>query len=229
MMKKLLALTLILIAPLARPAPQVEPGQPEHAVPIEQEPRHRLLFANRHVRLFDVELEPGYQSLWHWHRADGVFVNIATAPTIAQDPGKQPVHRPARAIGETYFIDYGAKPKAHRVSNAGDTPYRVIDTEILEGCGAQDPAQQSTNQSVLVDNARVHVSRVVLPAGESTELHGACGMLVAVSAASLRVETPAGSRVLELGSGGFDWRLQGPSVLTNTGASAFHGVDIRPK
>src|SRR3954467_3877314 len=58
-MPRLLALTLLM--PLFANAA----GE---AVPIEQEPRHRLKFANEYVRFFDVELEPGYESRYHWHR-----------------------------------------------------------------------------------------------------------------------------------------------------------------
>ena len=65
----------------------------DEPVPIEQEPRHQLRFENKHVRFFDVELEPGYESRYHWHRSDGVFVNIFSAATIAQDLGKEPVRR----------------------------------------------------------------------------------------------------------------------------------------
>jgi hypothetical protein len=65
-------------------------------VPIEQEPRHRLVFENRHVRFFDVRLEPGYQALYHSHVHDGVFVNIEPADTIAQAWGGEPVKRQAR-------------------------------------------------------------------------------------------------------------------------------------
>jgi hypothetical protein len=231
---RLLTLTVCLMPLIANAAPGQSTAATNEAttepIPIEQEPRHRLMFANEHVRFFDVELEPGYESFYHWHRADGVFVNIAAAPTVAQDLGKQPVHRGERAIGETYFIDYGTKPKAHRVTNAGHTPYHVIDTEILSGCGAADPSGQGPNQSVLIDNARVFVMRIIVPPGESTELYAPCGMLVAVSAGSLRVETPGGTRRLDLRPAGFEWRQQAQSVkLVNTGASVFHGVDIRLK
>ena len=108
-MPRLLALALCLMPLVA--------GAPDEPVPIEQEPRHRLKFENEHVRYFDAELEPGYESRYHWHRSDGVFVNISSSPTIAQDLDKEPVPRGERAIGETYFIDYGAKPKAHRRSH----------------------------------------------------------------------------------------------------------------
>ena len=117
-MTRLLALVLCLM-PLAASAA-------EEPIPIEQEPRHKLVFANEHVRYFDVELEPGYESRYHWHRADGVFVNISSSPTIAQDLDKEPVRRGERAIGETYFIDYGVKPKAHRVTSTRSLSIRRV-------------------------------------------------------------------------------------------------------
>jgi len=202
----------------------------EEPIPIEQEPRHRLVFHNEHVRFFDVELEPGYESRYHWHRSDGVFVNISSSPTIAQDLGKEPVRRAERAIGETYYIDYGSHPKAHRVSNPGNTPYHVIDAEILGGCGAANPATEGPNQTLLIDNPRVFVTRIILHPGESTELYAPCGMLVAVSAGNISLESPAGSENVDMKPAGFQWRQQAQTVkLVNTGKFVFHGVDIRLK
>ena len=222
MIPRLLALFLSLMALFANAA--------DEAVAIEQEPRHRLVFENEHVRYFDVELEPGYQSLYHWHRSDGVFVNISSAPTIAQDFGQEPVQRGERAIGETYFIDYGTRPKAHRVSNPGSTPYRVIDTEILRGCGMPEPAAEGPNQTLLIDNPRVFATRIILHPGESTELYAPCGMLVAVSAGSISLGTAAGIENADMPPAGFKWRRQGQAVkLVNTGNFVFHGVDIRLK
>ena len=65
-MPRLLSLALCLMPLVANAA--------DDPVPIEQGPRHRLKFENEHVRFFDVELEPGYESRYHWHRSDGVFV-----------------------------------------------------------------------------------------------------------------------------------------------------------
>jgi hypothetical protein len=203
----------------------------EEAIPIEQEPRHRLEFQNEHVRFFNVELEPGYESRYHWHRNDGVFVNISSSPTIAQDLGKEPVKRGERAIGETYFIDYAVHPKAHRVSNPGTTPYHVIDAEILRGCPDAEPfIEAAPNQTLLIDNPRVFVTRIVLHPGESTQLSPPCGMLVAVSDANLRFETPLGVDNVDLHPAGFNWRQKSQNIkLTNTGKLVFHGVDIRLK
>ncbi len=199
-------------------------------VPIEQEPRHRLRFENQHVRFFDVALEPGYVSLYHWHRNDGVFVNIAASATIAQEFGKDPVPRSARAIGETYFIGYGGYPKAHRVSNTGSTVYHVTDTEILAGCAASDAPVPDPGQALLLDNARVLVTRIMLHPGESADLHAPCGMLVSVSGGRITLFSPGGSEHLDLAPAGFQWRKHNETTkIVNSGNFVFHAVDIRLK
>jgi hypothetical protein len=199
-------------------------------VPIEKEPRHRLKFENEHVRFFDVQLEPGYQALYHWHRNDGLFINMYVAPTIAQDVGQEPVARGGRAIGEAYFINYAARPKAHRVSNPGATEYRVTDTEILQGCGAQGEMAEGPNQTLVVDNERVFVTRILLHPGESSELRAPCGMFVSVSGGNVTFEGPQGTESLAMPIAGFKWRKTDESIrLTNAGNTVFHAVDIRIK
>ncbi len=199
-------------------------------VPIEHEPRHRLKFENEHVRFFDVELEPGYVALYHWHTNDGVFVNISPSDTTAQDWGGEPVERGWRAMGETYFIGYAAKPKAHRVWNSGDRPYRVTDTEILKGCDAGAEVAHSPNQTLIVENPRVTVTRIMLHPGEATELNPRCGMLVSVSGGEIELISPAGVERTSVSRAGFRWRnSQQGSRLTNIGRNVFHAVDIRVK
>jgi len=215
-------MTSACLIPIARAA--------DEPVPIEQEPRHRLKFENAHVRFFDVQLEPGYQALYHWHYNDGVFVNIASSPTIAQDWGAEPAKRGDRAIGEAYFIGYAAKPKAHRVTNPGPGIYRVTDTEIMSTCGPMDTAREGPNQTLVVDNERVFVARVILHPGESTELYAPCGMLVSVSGGTVVFDTPDGKEKVAMERAAFKWRKLRQTVkLTNVGANVFHGVDIRVK
>jgi hypothetical protein len=202
----------------------------EEPVPIEQEPQHRLKFQNQYVRFFDVELPPGYQGLWHWHRHDGVFVNILPAETIAQDRGGEPSRRGWRAIGETYFIGYTAKPKAHRVSNSDRSVYRVTDTEILRGCGRHAQFQDSAGQTLILENDRVSITRMILHPGESTQLQPACAMLVAVSAGEVVMNSGEGESRLTLGRAGYLWQERATAqTLTNAGRTVFHGVDIRIK
>ena len=200
------------------------------AVDISEEPRHRLKFENEHVRFFDVQLEPGYEALYHWHRNDGLFINMYVSPTTAQDVGQEPVWRGGRAIGEAYFINYAAKPKAHRVGNPGTSEYRVTDTEILKACGAGGEFSEAPNQTLVVDNERVYVTRILLHPGESSELRAACGMFVSVSGGNVTFEGPQGSESVSLQPAGFKWRKTDETVkLTNAGNTVFHAVDIRIK
>jgi len=56
---------------LIQAAAPVLPAQ--SPVPIEKEPRHRLKFENQFVRVFDVLIPPGDDSLFHIHIYDGVY------------------------------------------------------------------------------------------------------------------------------------------------------------
>ncbi len=203
-----------------------DPAGPQAIVPIDLEPMHRLRFENAHVRFFDVQLPPGYQSLWHSHLRDGVFVNISSSPTEAQDLGLSAQRRAPRKPGETYFIDYGTKPKVHRVTNVGETVYRVTDAEILARCASRAPLPP-VGSDTLVDNALVRVTRVHVEPGASLELSGGCGMLVSVSGGELLFTGPGGREEASLAPAGFRWReSNSPLPLANRAALPFEGVDI---
>jgi len=199
-------------------------------VPIEEEPRHRLKFENPHVRFFDVQLPPGYESKWHTHLHDGVFIVISTSETLAQDYGADAVKRPPRPVGNVLFADYTRRPKAHRVTNIGNGEYRVVDTEIHRGCGGYKAAMGPTSDRVLVDNDRVLVTRVLLAPGESLLLQPPCGMLVAVDTGSATLNAGGGEARLELQPASFQWRQSGtPVTLTNTGTTPLHAIDVLVK
>lgn len=218
-----------MLAACALPVMAADAGPAAAPVPIHLEPGHRLVFSNAHVRFFDVRLPPGYRSLTHVHQYDGVFVNIAPAETEAEDWGAAPVRRPPRIPGETYFIGYGDAPKAHRVSNVGDTEYRVTDTEILSGCGPHAVGPELSGDLV-VENPRVRVARLMLAPGESATLHGPCGMLVSVSGGTVLLDQPGALSRLALEPGGFSWRQSHQPVrLINAGHEPFHGIDILVK
>jgi len=199
----------------------------ERIVPIEEEPRHVLKFQNAHVRFFDVQLPPGYEALWHTHLHDGVFVNIEASETTAQDLGAAPTRRDPRIVGETTFINYTKKPKAHRVGNSGTTPYRVTDTEIHRGCGGFAPVSDGEGQTLILENDRVRVTRLMLGPGERLALHIPCGMLVSVTQGELVFESGGPQERVTTYPAGFKWRdAYQPVILINVGKTVFHGVDI---
>lgn len=199
----------------------------DQIVPIEQEPQHQLKFQNRHVRFFDVQLPPGYMGIYHTHIYDGVFVNIEAAATRAQDLGVDPVDRPPRTVGDVYFIDYGTKPKVHRVANIGGSTFRVTDTEVLYNCGGFAPVKDGDGQSLILENDRVRVTRLKIGPGETIALHPPCGMLVAVSSGKLKFRAPGSEELVTLSPAGFKWRdSTAPVEFVNVGDGPFQAVDI---
>jgi hypothetical protein len=179
------------------------------------------------VRLFDVQLPPGYSSLVHTHLHDGVFVNIEASETTAQDLGGEAVVRPPRVLGETSFINYTKAPKAHRVENIGRTPFRVVDVEVHEGCGRFAATLDASGQSLVLENERVRVTRLKVEPGEAVNLPPTCGMVVALRSATLEFRGPGGTETMAPDRAGFKWRDSfAPLVLANVGPAVFHGIDI---
>jgi hypothetical protein len=196
-------------------------------VPIEEEPQHRLKFQNQHVRLFDVLLPPGYNGLWHFHVNDGVFVNIEPAPTSEHVLGSEAASRPPRMIGETYFFGYASKPKVHRVDNIGESTFHVVDTEIVRACGGFTQVKDGDAQTLILENERVRVTRLMLAPGERVSLHPPCGMLVSVSGGRLSINSPGAEQQVSLNPAGFTWRDQTkPLDIVNVGNEVFHAVDV---
>ena len=105
------------------------------AVPVEQEPAHRLVLQNEYVRVFEVWLAPGNETLWHVHRHDGASVRLGDA-TIED----QPMDGAAETFGlRRGQVTYGATPAArtHRVRNVGKTPFHIVYIELLKPAWSQ--------------------------------------------------------------------------------------------
>jgi hypothetical protein len=140
-------------------------------LPIEKEPRHKLVLENQYLRVFDAAIAPGDISLYHKHEKDGVFVAISGSRTRAQEPGKEATERPPPEMGEVWFRDNAKTPLVHRVSNIGQSQYRVIDVEILSPPPAEPrelPPLRSDYKKIL-ENERTRVSKLTLAAGAETE------------------------------------------------------------
>ena len=202
------------------------------AVPIEQEPAHRLVLQNEYVRAFDVALPPGAATLWHVHRHDGVSVRL-TGANIEDQPqdGKTEVIRLRR--GE---VAYGATPAArtHRVRNVGETNFHIVYIELLSppGAGADRTAVALDPRTVL-DNDRVRALRRILAPGESTAMHvhASRGVGVPVTAGRLEISGPEGAtKTIELQVGAAQWLEPGTTHrLRNVGDAPIEIVDFELK
>jgi hypothetical protein len=146
-------------------------AQAPTVVPVEREPQHREVFRNAVLAVLDVRFPPGYTSLFHTHSNDNISVRIETGPTRIDTLEAQGTEQTA-LVGRVVF-NSATPPYTHRVANVGRTLVRILDIEIL----AKQPTttamvpDEIVGHEILVDNARVRISRVVLDSNQQLPNH----------------------------------------------------------
>jgi len=102
------------------------------AVPVYEEPRHRLVLTHQLVRVMDVRIAPGDTTLFHIHDAPALYVTIAASALEVQVLGGPWAQRfatgaPGRTEGDVNTdTSYAQRPLTHRVTNVGTKPFRLI-------------------------------------------------------------------------------------------------------
>lgn len=198
-------------------------------VAVSDEPRHHLKFENQYTKVFDVVVPPGDATLFHTHSNDYVFISIGAADLNAQVMGADAAPLPLKD-GETRFTK---APIIHRIENKGAAPFRNITIEILRSSGAPDSIEEIAGHTVVIDNERVRVERLILEPGQTTGLHKHTlpGLGVAVSGGNVVIESPGQkAQTVELKAGDFRWR-DGATThsIKNIGKSRFEAIDVEWK
>ncbi|MBP6107917.1 MAG: cupin domain-containing protein [Steroidobacteraceae bacterium] len=198
---------------------------------IEQEPAHRLVLQNRHVRVFEVWLPPGEESLWHVHRHDGISVRLADA-TIADQPEDGPEETLRLRRGA---VAYGATPteRTHLVRNVGETTFHNIYIELLTDPEVGKDDEPASARRAEFENNRVRALRRILAPGESTDMHThiSSGVAVLVTAGRLEISSPERvARTSDVNAGAVQWIDSGTThSLKNIGDAPVEIVDVEPR
>ncbi len=158
-MLRRLALAAVIVS-LASIGTRGRAAQDPPGVPIEQEPRHRLVFVNEFVRIIDAMLPPLYVSQNHAHTLDNVSVTILSGLSGAQGQAR---------VG---FAGFSRGGYSHIITNPNTAPMRFIAVELrapdTSGAGEEFP---QPNHTAVLSNARVRVWRVKLDAGQRIDDH----------------------------------------------------------
>src|SRR5688572_17573465 len=105
-------------------------------VPLSKEPRHRVTFENKQLRILDVNIPPGDTSLDHRHDLDIVTVSMTSGTNTRLQTGSQPAtDRPPRPLGDATVAEYAGKSGSHKVQNLGKTAYQLFAVENLQTSG----------------------------------------------------------------------------------------------
>jgi hypothetical protein len=141
----------------------------ERVVPANEEPRHVVKLENEWVRLVDVEIPEGEQTLYHTHSLDYPYVLVTSVTLYNQIYGQEAKDVQMNAGFVGYYDAATKGAYTHRFINRGPGTFRAIGIELLK------PSSQSTASSlppvagaeVVLDNQRVGAYRIKLAPGAS--------------------------------------------------------------
>jgi hypothetical protein len=144
-------------------------AESERVVPANEEPRHVVKLENEWVRLVDVEIPEGEQTLYHTHSLDYPYVLVTSVTLYNQIYGQEAKDVQMNAGFVGYYDAATKGAYTHRFINRGPGTFRAIGIELLK------PASQSTTSSlppvagaeVVLDNQRVGAYRIKLAPGAS--------------------------------------------------------------
>ena len=202
-----IAFPILLTAALAVATAAWQPASGDvPAVGIEQEPRHRLVFANDFVRVLDVFLPALYVSQNHTHVYDNVAVTILS--------GIEGLQGQAR-IG---FAGYSRGGYTHVITNPNNAPMRFIAVELRAPDRGSGDGEPQPNHVTVLGNSKVRISRVKLNPGETIPAHLHVAGYVSV--------------VVRGGEGPGIWKwhpASEPSASVAAGKQALEFVEVEPR
>jgi quercetin dioxygenase-like cupin family protein len=117
-MRRLILFLFLTALLTAQAAPEVE---------ISAEPHHHLVFANDQVGVFNVDVAPHSETLWHRHGHDYFYVMFGSSEIVNAVQGKDPVNV------KLHDAQVGFTPGVfvHVVRNL-DQPFRNVTIELLQ-------------------------------------------------------------------------------------------------
>jgi quercetin dioxygenase-like cupin family protein len=221
MKRLILCLCFIAILLAAQSTPEVE---------ITAEPHHHLVFENKSVRVFNVEVDPHADTLMHWHRHDYMYVTLGATEISNIVKDKTPV-TVKLADGETRFTP---ATFAHIARNLSDQPFRNVTIEILQDATLRNSASKwpedrgleilpGGSKEILFVKDGILVSEFELEPGGYIPMHRyGPQLLVAVNDLDLRSEAHGrATNTTHFASGDSKWFAGGIShKLTNAGAKS---------
>jgi quercetin dioxygenase-like cupin family protein len=196
-------------------------GAAEEAVPVYEDPTHRLVFQSPLVRVLDVRVAPGETSAYHVHADRMVAVSIQGARIRIQEAGAPP--GPVLTPGESPYVfeNWSEElPYTHRVANVDTLPMLNVVVEWLARSGTEAPSPPDDASRRLLEEApTTRVYEITLGPGEATapHTHATPGLVVLGTAGTLsekgNARATGGS-----GAGSWSWHEEpGPHALRNDG------------
>lgn len=198
-------------------------SQDETVVPAHQEPRHVPKLVNEWVRIIDVEIPEGEQTLYHRHSIDYPYIFVTSVTLENQIYGQEPKDSQMQR-GQVGYYDIARQGSyTHRFINRGPGPFRAIGIELMKPAGGQakPPLPPIPGAEIALDNERVGAYRIRLPPRTSIGPITIPGPSVRVSMGTGRIADDiagSGRSTADLGPALFNFRdATVTTTLSNVG------------
>ncbi len=200
------------------------------AVPVDQEPKHKVVLKNDYLEVLHVTIPAGESTQLHTHSHDGAAIRLSEAMVSSDVPGKGPTPAGRSEPGDVSATAYAKAPLTHRVNNVGSTAFEVLDLEFLK---RPDGPATPPIAAPAAENDAARLYRWSLAAGASTpqHTHERPYLIVAATPMQLRMTGPDG-RAMEhpVKAGDFHWiDARVTHVLTNAGTEPGVIVEVELK
>jgi len=170
--------------------------------------------------------------MWHEHRADTFSVVFRATEAMNEEKGGTPATFTIPA-GHVAFASDSKEPYVHRVTATADTPFHVVDIELLSPMpvGVQIPPKRSDPPfQVALENTRGRVYRFLLNPGEVTEsfTRPARSVLFAISGGRISEHSEGKApKLWDFEPGHFRWfDTRERLILKNEGTTPVELVEI---
>ena len=205
------------------------------AVPVEQEPRHLVVFENNHVRIYDALIPPGDLSLFHTHSFDNVSTTVSGGRMRNEIPGQSPTEG-GPTTGNVSFA-YGTKiPYTHRIENIGSTPLRFVVAELhapSASPGTPTALEAVPGHRMVLENDRVKVYRVSIDPKQATGIRSRTlpWLRISISQSMIAIHEPGKSpKTVQTRPGDYRWHEAGKTdSIENVGSTTYEATEIEWK
>lgn len=142
-------------------------------IPVDQELHHTIVYSDQALRVLEVKVPEGEETLDHLHRYDIITVCIDCAETRTRSPGQPYGEIRPRKAGGFLIAEYAGKPAAHAVWNVGKGLYRLIGVENvrLSGWTTAAPLREQAGTTLAEESRAFRVYDLQFEPGKHAERH----------------------------------------------------------
>lgn len=175
------------------------------SVPVNKDPFHKVVLRNDYVEVMRVTIPPGQSTMFHTHSHDGVVVRLTESQVKADVPGEPSTGPQTVHPGETEARAYAKAAYTHRVNNVGNSPFEVIDVEVLSRpAGPESPPVRKPDAEH--ESARVYRWELAPGVSSVQHTHERPYLIISATPMNLRMTAPDGrSMAHPLKAGDFHW------------------------